>query len=82
MRTLSKLGKLIDNATKTNTIILALTELSILLNSQRKFFIKKSKKVYLDTLTILAEAIGDMYTKDYLSVIEKSKKIRDDNKVT
>ncbi|MCK4734555.1 MAG: aspartate/glutamate racemase family protein [Methanophagales archaeon] len=74
MKTLRKLRKLIDDATKTNTVIFALTELSIIFKSHKKFFIKKSKKVYLDTLIILAEAIGDMYTKDYLSVIERSKK--------
>ena len=34
--------------------------------------------MYYDTLTILADAIGDMYTKDYLSVMEKSEKNREE----
>ena len=71
------LVRLIDESTKTDTIILALTELSIIFKSHKKSIIKKSKKMYLDTLTILAEAIGDMCTKDCLSAIEKPEKIRD-----
>ena len=72
----SDLRRLINKSTETNTIILALTELSILFNSQKEK--SKSKKVYYDTLTILGEAIGDMYTRDYLSVIKRSDKYRDD----
>ncbi len=70
---INRLRDLINNSTETNTIVLALTELSILFKSQKNK--RKSKKVYYDTLTILAEAIGDMYTKDYLSVIERYEKL-------
>lgn len=76
---INKLRNLINYSTKTNNIVLALTELSELFESQKK---NRSGKVYYDTLTILAEAIGDMYTKDYLSEIERTEKMKDDNVVT
>ena len=72
----NKLRDIINKSTETNNIIFALTELSILFKSQKKN--TKSDKMYYDTLTILADAIGDMYTKDYLSVMEKSEKNREE----
>jgi len=65
----------INKSSKTNCIVLALTELSILFKSVKNK--NKSGKVYCDTLTILAEAIGDKCTKDYISEMEKLLKIRD-----
>jgi len=70
--------RFIKRSTNTNTIILALTELSILYNLEEEYIKKHSEKNYFNTLTILAETIGDMYTKGYLSVMKKSKKIRDE----
>jgi len=65
----------IKNSTNTDTIILALTELSTLYNMEEKYIQsqlkKKTKKKFLDTLTILAEKIADMYTEDYLSEMGK-----------
>ena len=70
--------RFIKKSTKTKTIILALTELSILFNLEEYHIKKHTGKNYLDTLTILADTIGDMYAEDYLSVMERSKKIWDE----
>jgi len=52
---INKLRDLINEATNTNTIVIALTEISFLLASQKK---KKSEKTYFDTLTILGEELA------------------------
>jgi len=63
---INKLRDLINNSTKTETVLLALTELSILFASQKK---SRSGKQFIDTLSILSEAIADLYIKDYLDVL-------------
>ena len=60
---------LINQTTKTKNVVLALTELSILFKSQKK---SKSDKNFIDTLSVLAEAIGDMYTRDYFSAFNSN----------
>jgi aspartate racemase len=55
----NNLRTLIDKATKTNTIIIALTEISVLLASQKK---KPTKgKIYIDTLSLLASELASLY---------------------
>lgn len=78
MKTLQSLRKLIDAATETQNVVFALTELSVLFKSQKKYFTKNSKKVYHDTLTILAEHIGDLCTKDYMALIERAERVTPD----
>jgi hypothetical protein len=82
MGTLQRLTGLIDEATKTQTVLFALTELSVLFNTEQKYFAnfaKKSGKVYLDTLTILAEHIADLCTREEKARIEKAKKVAPDD---
>jgi len=76
---INKLRDLINYSTKSNNIVLASTELSILFKSQKNK--RRSNKMYYDTLTILAEAIGDLYTEDYLSVMKKSERTGIENEI-
>jgi len=62
---INSLRDLIQNSTETNTILLALTELSILFASQKK---NRTKKIFLDTLSILADAIADIYVAEISKV--------------
>ncbi len=55
----NKLRDLISQSTKTNTIIIALTEISILLASQRKK--TKGERIFIDTLSLLAKEIARRY---------------------
>jgi aspartate/glutamate racemase len=57
--TINQLRDLVNNATKTDTVVLALTELSILFASQRSK--QRSRKRFIDTLDILAQAIAKIY---------------------
>ena len=56
---INKLRDLINKSTSTNVVLIALTELSILLESQKKK--SKSGKSFIDTLEILAEKISNYY---------------------
>lgn len=55
---INKLRDVINEATSTDTIVIALTEISFLLAKQKK---NKSRKTYYDTLSILAEELADIY---------------------
>lgn len=56
---INKLRDLLNASTKSKTIVIALTELSILLETQKK---RSSKgRYYIDTLELLAEAVADEY---------------------
>lgn len=57
--TINQLRDLVNNSTKTDTVVLALTELSILFASQRSK--QRSQKRFIDTLDILAQAIAKIY---------------------
>lgn len=57
--TINKLRDLVNNATRTDTVVLALTELSILFASQKSK--QRSRKRFIDTLDILARAISNIY---------------------
>lgn len=56
---INKLRDLLDQKTRSKNIVVALTEISILLDNQKK----KSRKGrnYIDTLDLLAEAVADAY---------------------
>ena len=58
---INKLRDLINSATENQYVIIALTELSILLANQKRQ--KKSNKVYVDTLSLLAERLADEYVE-------------------
>ncbi|HKR48091.1 MAG TPA: aspartate/glutamate racemase family protein [Pseudonocardiaceae bacterium] len=64
--TINQLRDLVNNATKTDTVVLALTELSILFASQRSK--QKSRKRFIDTLDILAQAIAEIYLEGRVAV--------------
>lgn len=57
--TINQLRDLVNNSTKTDTVVLALTELSILFASQRSK--QRSQKRFIDTLDILAQAVAKIY---------------------
>ena len=57
--TINRLRDLVNNSTKTETVVLALTELSILFASQRGK--QRSQKRFVDTLEILAQAVAAVY---------------------
>jgi len=56
---INKLRDLMDSATKSKNIVIALTELSILLDNQKKR--SRKGRNYFDTLDLLAEAVADEY---------------------
>lgn len=58
---INKLRDLIKNSTKTGNIIIALTEISILLTSQKKKSNNGNK--FYDTLSILAQEVATLYIK-------------------
>ncbi|HEY6350041.1 MAG TPA: aspartate/glutamate racemase family protein [Candidatus Angelobacter sp.] len=62
-RTITKLRDLI-NETQTEVVVVALTELSILLADQKAK--KRSQKHFVDTLEILAEKMADIYIQGYV----------------
>jgi aspartate racemase len=59
---INRVRDLVNNATTTDTVLIALTELSILLASQKR----KSRrgKIFIDTLELLAEEIALYYLKE------------------
>ncbi len=59
---INKLRDLINNSTINNNIVIALTELSILIEHQKNR--KKSSKNYIDTLSVLAERIATIYVTE------------------
>lgn len=56
---INKLRDLLNASTKSKTIVIALTELSILLETQKKR--SRKGRYYIDTLELLAEAVADEY---------------------
>ncbi len=63
--TINKLRDLINLATLTDTVVLALTELSILFASQRDK--SRSRKRFIDTLEVLADRIAEIYIAERLA---------------
>lgn len=63
--TINRLRDLINKATKTDTVLLALTELSIVFSSQKRR--QRSGKIFIDTLDILAESMAKVYLDERFS---------------
>ncbi len=74
---INKLRDVIRKATKTKKIIIALTEISILLATQKNT--QRSDKHYIDTLTILAEKIADRYLEDYSEMLILNQRAIEEN---
>lgn len=55
---INKLRDLLTTSASSDTVVIALTEISILLNSQKK---SKSGKIFIDTLKLLAEEVVNTY---------------------
>lgn len=64
---INKLRNLINQKTKTKNIIIALTEISILLATQKQN--QKSDKHFIDTLSLLGGKIADRYLEDYSEML-------------
>jgi len=59
---INKLRDLLNQTVKSDNVIIALTELSILFKTRTKK--SNSDRVYIDTLNLLARAISSLYLKD------------------
>lgn len=68
----NKLRDQIRNHTKTKNIIIALTEISVLLGTYPPA--KGDDRRYIDTLTLLANRIADRYLKDHTKELLKKQK--------
>ena len=58
---INKLRDLLNTATRTNTVVIALTELSILIQTQKER--SRKGKTIIDTLDLLANDMANYYTK-------------------
>ena len=58
---INKLRDLLNIATRTNTVVIALTELSILIQTQKER--SRKGKTIIDTLDLLANDMANYYTK-------------------
>ncbi len=76
-RTINNFRTLINRETKTQVILLALTELSILFADQKKG--QRSTKRFVDTLEILAERMADIYIQEYVNVDQPLYSEEEDN---
>ena len=75
--TINKYRNLINRATHTQVVLLALTELSILFADQKKG--QQSKKRFVDTLGILADKMADIYIEEYVNVDQPLYSEEEDN---
>jgi aspartate/glutamate racemase len=64
---INALRDVIRNSAKTKNIIIALTEISILLSDQKQR--KEDDKRYIDTLSLLANKMADRYLQDYSEML-------------
>jgi aspartate/glutamate racemase/prolyl-tRNA editing enzyme YbaK/EbsC (Cys-tRNA(Pro) deacylase) len=69
---INKLRDQIRNHTKTKNIIIALTEISVLLASNKPP--KGDDRLYIDTLTLLANKMADRYLNDHSKELLKTQK--------
>ncbi len=69
-RTINRLRDLVHQATQTNVVVLALTELSIVFDNQQGKH--KSGKRFVDTLDILATRMAEIYIEEYISTLQTS----------
>jgi aspartate/glutamate racemase len=63
--TLNRLRDLVKQSSKTDTVVIALTELSILVHSQKQK--QKSSKRFIDTLDVLARRLAAIHDDDRLA---------------
>ena len=63
--TINKLRDLVNNATKTDVVLIALTELSVLFAAQKGR--QKSGKRFVDTLDLLADRLARIYLHERLA---------------
>jgi aspartate/glutamate racemase len=66
-RAIAQLGRVIKHATVTDTVLLALTELSIVVETEPRLE-KRSGKRFIDTLSVLADRMADMYLTERLAL--------------
>jgi aspartate/glutamate racemase len=66
-KTINLLRDVINQATETDVVVLALTELSIVLASQKRS--QRSAKRFVDTLEILAERMAQIFIQEYTDVL-------------
>jgi aspartate/glutamate racemase/prolyl-tRNA editing enzyme YbaK/EbsC (Cys-tRNA(Pro) deacylase) len=59
-RAVNRLRDLVNGASETDTVVIALTELSSVLDTQRQ----RGEKRFVDTLAILGEAMAELYLKE------------------
>ena len=59
---INQLRDIIRDSTSTNTVVIALTEISVILSSQKR---NLSGKLFIDTLQLLAIAIAEIYVAFY-----------------
>lgn len=76
-RGINKLREVIRNSAKTKNIIIALTEISILLSTQKPR--KEDDKRYIDTLSLLAEKMAERYLQDYSEMLILNQKAIKEN---
>ncbi len=62
--TINRLRDLINRSAKTDTVVLALTELSVLFATQRSR--QRSNRRYVDTLAILGDRLAEVYLDERL----------------
>jgi len=76
-QSINSVRDLIKKATKTKNIIIALTEISILLATQKQR--KDDDKNFIDTLTLLAQKMANRYLEDYSEMLILNQKALKDN---
>jgi aspartate/glutamate racemase/prolyl-tRNA editing enzyme YbaK/EbsC (Cys-tRNA(Pro) deacylase) len=69
---INSIRDLIKKSTKTKNIIIALTEISILLASQKQR--KDDDKRFIDTLTLLSQKMANRYLEDYSEMLIMNQK--------
>jgi len=76
---INDLRDVIKNSTKTKNIIIALTEISILLATQKQR--RDDDKRYIDTLSLLAHKIADRYLEDHSKMLGLNKRVLNENEL-
>lgn len=65
-RAVTSLRNVINQCTVTDTVLLALTELSIVMETQKK---QRSAKRFVDTLSVLADRMADAYLEERIRLM-------------
>jgi len=68
----TKLGSLISQGTQTDTVVIALTELSLVFAEHEKAIaLRAPTKRFVDTLQVLADRMAEMYCSDWVEAERK-----------